>query len=77
MEADLDRALILPDRPEKGGGGVQMSMGRIDLRIGAVAAIAEQRVADGDRAVVTLYAPAIGLRVTASGRPVPSVADTE
>ncbi len=61
VEADADRPGVLPHGPQEGRGDVQPGVGRVDLRIGAVAPVAEQRVAHRHRAVMAGHRPAIGI----------------
>ena len=61
VEDDADRTIVIAARPHHRGGHVEVRMGRIDLRIGAVATIAVQRVADGHGAAMLGHGPAIGI----------------
>ena len=69
LEADADRLRIVTARPQEGRRHVQVRMAGVDLRIGAVAMIGEQRVGDDDRAVMPRDAPAIGIAARQLQRP--------
>ncbi|PAV92878.1 hypothetical protein WR25_21319 [Diploscapter pachys] len=69
VEAHADRLGVIAGRPQEGRRHVEMRVGSIDLRVGSVTPVAEQRVGDDHGAVMARHRPAIRISPRQRERP--------